>query len=52
VEECKNTFHKEELIAKLSDVYILGIRSATDVTEEVLLASKRLLAIGCFCIGL
>lgn len=32
-------------------MYILGIRSATDVTEEVLRSAKRLLAVGCFCIG-
>ncbi len=71
VEELKSALPKDELIAKLKDVYILGIRSATDVTKEgassggifrcllvtdlrsapVLQASKRLLAIGCFCIG-
>jgi phosphoglycerate dehydrogenase-like enzyme len=51
VEELKNTFSKDELKEKLKDVYILGIRSATDVTADVLEASKRLLAIGCFCIG-
>lgn len=34
VEELKSGLPKEELIAKLKDVYILGIRSATDVTKE------------------
>jgi D-3-phosphoglycerate dehydrogenase len=32
-------------------VHILGIRSRTEVTTEVLEAADRLIAIGCFCIG-
>ncbi len=36
---------------KIADVHFLGIRSRTQVNAEVLAAGKRLLAIGCFCIG-
>jgi phosphoglycerate dehydrogenase-like enzyme len=32
-------------------VHVLGIRSRTQVTEDVLAAADRLFAIGCFCIG-
>ncbi len=32
-------------------VHLLGIRSRTEVTSEVLAAADRLIAIGCFCIG-
>lgn len=39
------------LIKAIKGVHILGIRSRTQVTEEVLAAADRLFAIGCFCIG-
>jgi len=32
-------------------VHILGIRSRTQLTEEVFAAADRLIAVGCFCIG-
>jgi D-3-phosphoglycerate dehydrogenase len=41
----------EALKAALKDVHFLGIRSRTEVTEEILAAAPRLTAIGCFCIG-
>jgi D-3-phosphoglycerate dehydrogenase len=37
--------------AALKDVHFLGIRSRTEVTEEMLAAAPKLIAIGCFCIG-
>jgi D-3-phosphoglycerate dehydrogenase len=40
-----------ELTQKLRDVHVLGIRSKTRVTEKALSEARRLLAIGCFCIG-
>lgn len=51
MEELKSALPKEELIEKLKDVYVLGIRSASDLTAEVLKSARRLLAVGCFCIG-
>jgi D-3-phosphoglycerate dehydrogenase / 2-oxoglutarate reductase len=42
---------EKELCEKISDVHLLGIRSKTQVTEEVLKAGRRLLSVGCFCIG-
>lgn len=42
---------KAELLKAIKDVHILGIRSKTNVTAEVLQAAQKLQAIGCFCIG-
>ncbi len=39
------------LIKALKGVHVLGIRSRTQVTTEVLEAADRLFTIGCFCIG-
>lgn len=40
-----------ELAELLKDVYILGIRSKTAITKEVLARAKKLFTLGCFCIG-
>jgi D-3-phosphoglycerate dehydrogenase len=41
----------EELAQRVADVHILGIRSKTRVPAAALQHAKRLLALGCFCIG-
>lgn len=41
----------EELLERIADVHLLGIRSATQVQEEILRQAKKLIAIGCYCIG-
>ncbi|HSW18774.1 MAG TPA: phosphoglycerate dehydrogenase [Ramlibacter sp.] len=40
-----------ELISAISDAHFLGIRSRTQLTDEVLAQAPRLVAIGAFCIG-
>lgn len=40
-----------ELASALTDVHMLGIRSRTQLSGEVLAAAPRLMAVGCFCIG-
>jgi D-3-phosphoglycerate dehydrogenase / 2-oxoglutarate reductase len=40
-----------ELVQAMADVHVLGIRSKTQVTREALEGAKRLLTLGCFCIG-
>ena len=35
----------------LGDAHVVGIRSKTELTAEVLASAPRLLAVGCFCIG-
>lgn len=51
VELLKPSLSESELIAAIADVHVLGIRSKTHVTAKVVEAGRRLLAIGCFCIG-
>lgn len=41
----------EELTEALKDAHIVGIRSRTRITKEVLDKAPKLMAIGCFCIG-
>jgi D-3-phosphoglycerate dehydrogenase len=36
---------------KIGSYHAIGIRSKTDLTDEVLSCAKRLLCVGCFCIG-
>ncbi|HTB76643.1 MAG TPA: phosphoglycerate dehydrogenase, partial [Polyangiaceae bacterium] len=42
---------EDELAARIEDVHVLGIRSKTRVTDRVLGSARRLLSVGCFCIG-
>ena len=41
----------DELIAKMADTHIVGLRSRTQITAEVVAAAPKLFAVGCFCIG-
>jgi len=51
VEVLAGALEKDALIEKLQGVQMLGIRSRTQVTEEVLEAAKSLVAVGCFSVG-
>jgi D-3-phosphoglycerate dehydrogenase len=51
VETIGRALDEPELIERVGDVELLGIRSKTRVTDAVLAAAPRLLAIGAFCIG-
>jgi D-3-phosphoglycerate dehydrogenase len=51
VEQVKGALPEAELMARIKDVHVLGIRSKTQVTERVLDEARRLLSIGAFCIG-
>src|SRR5947209_8296924 len=51
VEALKSALKEDELKEKVSDVHILGIRSKTQVTDAILREAKRMLTLGCFCIG-
>ncbi|MGH8127600.1 MAG: phosphoglycerate dehydrogenase [Gammaproteobacteria bacterium] len=46
-----NSPSADELTAHLTDVELLGIRSKTHVTNELLAQAPHLLAVGAFCIG-
>jgi D-3-phosphoglycerate dehydrogenase len=49
------TYHaaltEDELIEKVKNCHVLGIRSKTQVTERVLQNANKLMVIGAFCIG-
>ncbi len=51
VEYLKGSIDEEALIEKIRDVHFIGIRSRTHITERVLDAAQKLVAVGCFCIG-
>lgn len=51
VEALKASLPEDELIEKIKDVHVLGIRSKTKLTARVLAAAKTLIVVGCFCIG-
>ena len=41
----------DELKAKIAGAHIVGIRSRTQLTAEVLADARKLITVGCFCIG-
>ena len=41
----------EDLKQEIKDAHFVGIRSRTQLSEDVIDAAERLVAIGCFCIG-
>ncbi|KND04094.1 uncharacterized protein SPPG_01536 [Spizellomyces punctatus DAOM BR117] len=51
VETHAKALSPEVLKEKIRDVHAIGIRSKTQLTAEILGEAKKLLAIGCFCIG-
>lgn len=51
IEYVKTSLAEQELIEKIKDVHFIGIRSRTQLTENVLKYADKLVAIGCFCIG-
>jgi len=51
VETYKGAMDEDELVEKIKDVSIIGIRSKTNLTKKVLQNADKLLAIGAFCIG-
>ncbi len=51
VEYDKKAYDGKELLEKIENVHFIGIRSRTFLTKEVLAHAKKLVGIGCFCIG-
>jgi len=51
IEYVKTALAGDELKAKIKDAHFVGIRSRTQLTEEVFEAAEKLIAVGCFCIG-
>jgi len=51
IEYHQKSLPEAELKARVAEAHIVGIRSRSHLTAEVLKEAKRLIAIGCFCIG-
>jgi len=51
VESLKPALDERDLIQKIRDASILGVRSKTRVTADVLAAAEKLVVVGAFCIG-
>ena len=51
VESLDGSLNEKDLIKKIKDVSILGIRSKTIISDKVIKSANKLLAIGAFCIG-
>ncbi|MBK8980945.1 MAG: phosphoglycerate dehydrogenase [Ignavibacteria bacterium] len=51
IETVSKSFDEKELCKRIKDVSIIGIRSKTHISREVLDNANRLIAIGAFCIG-
>jgi len=51
VDTADRALAEDELIARLKDVDVIGIRSNTQVTAAALASAPHLLAVGAFCIG-
>jgi len=51
VESLSGSLDDNTLISKIKDVNIIGIRSRTQITENILKEAGKLFAIGCFSIG-
>ncbi|KAL8814785.1 MAG: hypothetical protein Q9223_006019 [Gallowayella weberi] len=51
VDFLKTSLPEDELIQRIRDVHVIGIRSKTQLTARVLREAKNLIVVGCFCIG-
>ena len=51
IEAISGALPDEELKRKIADVHFVGIRSRTQLTEDVFAHAHKLVAVGCFCIG-
>jgi len=50
--ETADKFSPEQLAKKLPSIHVIGVRSKTKLTKDILTKyGKKLLCIGCFCIG-
>jgi D-3-phosphoglycerate dehydrogenase len=47
----KTALDEDALIEAIKDAHFVGLRSRTQITEKVLEAANKLIAVGCFCIG-
>ena len=51
IESHQKALPPEELKRAIADAHFVGIRSRTQLTADVFAAARKLVAVGCFCIG-
>jgi len=51
IEFHKKALDEDVLKEKIKDAHIVGIRSRTQLTDEVISSAEKLFSVGCFCIG-
>jgi len=51
VERLMKALDADELRSAIADVHLLGIRSRTQLTRDIVGAARELLAVGCFSVG-
>ena len=51
IEYIKSSLGNDELKEKIADAHFVGIRSRTQLMDEIFDAAQKLIAVGCFCIG-
>ena len=51
IEQHKKALPPQELNLAIASAHFVGIRSATQLTEDIFAAAGKLVAVGCFCIG-
>ncbi|MDP5052806.1 MAG: phosphoglycerate dehydrogenase [Congregibacter sp.] len=51
IEHHAKSLPEDELKAAIATAHFVGIRSRTHLSEDILAAAPKLMAIGCFCIG-
>ena len=51
IEALTTALPPEQLKQKIAHAHVVGIRSRTQLTEDIFASAERLIAVGCFCIG-
>ncbi len=51
IEYHEKSLPEEQLLERIRDAHLVGIRSRTQLTAQVLKQAGKLIGIGCFCIG-
>ena len=51
IEQHQKALAPEDLKAAIASAHFVGIRSRTQLTEDIFKAARKLVAVGCFCIG-
>jgi D-3-phosphoglycerate dehydrogenase len=51
IQRVNGALREDELVERIADVHLVGLRSKSRITPRVLDAGRRLLSVGAFCIG-